>query len=270
MKQRADQRLVELGLCESREKAKRLIMAGQVYMGTLRIDKPAQSVEEGAALTIKGQSLAYVSRGGLKLEKAIAVFDFPVKGLSYLDVGASTGGFTDCLLQNGAAHVTSIDVGYGQLDYRLRADERVTVLERLNARYLTLDQIGGEKADGAVMDVSFISISKILPAVCACLKEGSYYMSLVKPQFEAGKELVGSHGVVRDPAVHTMVLQQAVRTFGENGLEVVNMDYSPIRGPEGNIEFLLLGRLHDAAFDNSSWLDTAKELVDRAHRELNS
>jgi len=267
MKQRADQRLVELGLCESREKAKRLIMAGQVYAGTLRIDKPAQPVPEGTALSIKGQNLPYVSRGGLKLEKAIAVFDFPVKGLRYLDVGASTGGFTDCLLQNGAEHVVAVDVGYGQLDYRLRADPRVTVLERVNARYLTPDLIGG-KCQGAVMDVSFISIGKVLPAACSCLESGSYYMSLVKPQFEAGREAVGSHGVVRDPEVHKSVLLHALEDFGGVGLRVQGMDYSPIRGPEGNIEFLLLGQLGEAPCDNGDWADKVPDLVTRAHSEI--
>ncbi len=269
MKQRADQRLVELGLCESREKAKRLIMAGQVYAGTLRIDKASQTVAEGTALTIRGQVLPYVSRGGLKLEKAIAVFRFPVKGLRYLDVGASTGGFTDCLLQNGAEHVTAVDVGYGQLDYRLRNDPRVTVLERMNARYLKPEDVGGLH-QGAVMDVSFISIGKVLPAVTSCLEPGSYYMSLVKPQFEAGREAVGNHGVVRDPSVHREVLIHALEYFGSSGLRVEGMDFSPIRGPEGNIEFLLLGRLGEGVCDNSGWADGAEELVRKAHEELHN
>ena len=266
---RADQALVQRGLAASRERAQGLIADGLVFANGKAVAKPAQKIVPQDNLEVRGESCPYVSRGGFKLEKALKAFRVDVQGKICVDIGASTGGFTDVLLQNGARHVYAVDVGTGQLDPKIDNDPRVTKIEQTNARTLTAEDFP-LRPEIAVMDVSFISISKILPAVCACLKEGSYYMSLVKPQFEAGKELVGSHGVVRDPAVHTMVLQQAVRTFGENGLEVVNMDYSPIRGPEGNIEFLLLGRLHDAAFDNSSWLDTAKELVDRAHRELNS
>ncbi|HWQ58634.1 MAG TPA: TlyA family RNA methyltransferase, partial [Clostridia bacterium] len=236
---RADVRLVELGLCESREKARAVIMSGNAYLGETRVDKPGDNVPEGCRLELRGAENPFVSRGGLKLEKAIEKYGIGLSGAIAADVGASTGGFTDCMLRHGAAKVYAIDVGYGQLDWKLRSDARVVVMERTNARFMEPAWFA-QALDFASMDVSFISIRLILPGIRACLREGAKSVVLVKPQFEAGKGKVGKNGVVRDPALHREVLVGAARFAAETGFALEGMDYSPITGPKGNIEFLLI------------------------------
>ncbi len=237
---RADVRLVELKLCESREKARALIMSGSAYLtGGARIEKPGENVPEDAMIELRGPEHAFVSRGGLKLKKAVEKYEMDLQGVVAADIGASTGGFTDCMLQCGAAKVYAIDVGYGQLDWKLRNDPRVAVRERTNARFIEPAWFG-EALDFATMDVSFISIRLILPGICACLGPGARAVVLVKPQFEAGKGKVGKNGVVRDAAVHREVLAGAARFASGVGFTVEGMDFSPITGPKGNIEFLLV------------------------------
>ena len=236
MKRRLDVYLVEEGYCESREKAKRLIMAGQVLLNGQHA-KPSVLVEEKDEITVKAQE-KYVSRGGYKLEKALSSFHIDVSGLCCGDIGASTGGFTDCLLQNGAKKVYAVDVGYGQLSWRLREDDRVIVMERVNARLLKPDDFP-EKMQFITMDVSFISIGLVLPAIKNCCSDDAGMVVLVKPQFEAGREYVGSHGVVRSEEGHLSALESAVNAAEQCGLVPAAVDFSPIRGPQGNIEFLL-------------------------------
>ena len=246
-KTRLDQRVFELGLAESREKAKAIVMAGAVYVDGQKQTKPGLSVPLTAQVEMRGQKLPYVSRGGLKLEKALNEFQIDPSGLVCVDCGASTGGFTDCLLQRGAKHVYAVDVGYGQLAWSLRSDSRVTVMERTNARSLTPDMFP-ESMDMAVMDMSFISLRLVLPAVRSLLREGGQVVCLVKPQFEAGREKVGKKGVVRDPAVHREVLEDFIAGIGPLGFSLAGMTFSPVRGPEGNIEYL-------------AWLKTGGESV---------
>ncbi len=236
-KERADVALVKRGLCESREKAQANIMAGLVYIGQRKVLKASDPVKPEDELILRGKANPFVSRGGWKLEKAIAAFDSSVAGRVCLDIGAAAGGFTDVLLKNGAAHVYAIDVGYGQFDWGLRNDSRVTLMERTNARYLTADQFPLHPTM-AVMDVSFISIKLILPVAAAIMGEQGCFYTLVKPQFEAGRERVGKKGVVRDPQAHEDVLMDIVRFAPTFGWQVHQMDFSPITGPEGNIEFL--------------------------------
>ena len=236
-KTRLDVLLVERGLQESRQKAQATIMSGSVFVDGRRVDKPGAAVPDGAAVEIRGNTLRYVSRGGLKLEKAMTSFPISLAGAVCGDIGASTGGFTDCMLQNGAARVYAVDVGYGQLAWKLRSDPRVVCLERTNARYLSHEQIP-EMLDFASVDVSFISLKLILPPLCALLREGGHTAALVKPQFEAGREKVGKKGVVRDPAVHREVLERFLEHARDAGFTVLGLTYSPIRGPEGNIEYL--------------------------------
>ncbi len=236
-KKRLDVLLVDRGLMESRQKAQAVIMAGQVFVRGQRVDKAGAAVAEDAEVEIRGKKLPYVSRGGLKLEKAMDAFGLTVAGKVCMDTGASTGGFTDCMLQRGARRVYAVDVGYGQLDYRLREDSRVVCMERTNARYLTRQQVP-EELDFATVDVSFISLKLILPVLRALLKEDGQAVCLVKPQFEAGKEKVGKKGVVRDPKVHLEVLEQFLLHGEEADFSVQGLTYSPIRGPEGNIEYL--------------------------------
>ncbi|MBS7334573.1 MAG: TlyA family RNA methyltransferase [Eubacteriales bacterium] len=236
---RADVRLVELNLCQSRERARSLIMSGAVYLNDARIDKAGDPVPEDCVLTVREDPNPFVSRGGLKLEKAVTKYDISLDNAVAIDVGASTGGFTDCMLMHGAKKVYSIDVGYGQLDWKLRNDERVRVMERTNARFMQPDWFD-EQIDFASMDVSFISISLILPSIYACLKDGGRAVVLVKPQFEAGKGKVGKNGVVRDEAVHKEVLLGAMLFAQSMGFKLEHVDYSPIKGPKGNIEFLLI------------------------------
>lgn len=236
---RADIRMVELNLASSRERARALIMSGAVYLDTLRIDKPGENVPIDSVLTLKENPVPFVSRGGLKLEKALKEHGLDINGAVALDIGASTGGFTDCMLQNGASKVYAIDVGYGQLDWKLRNDERVVVLERTNARFMEPAWFM-EVPDFATIDVAFISIRLILPALYSVLKEGGRVVALVKPQFEAGREKVGKNGVVRDIKVHEDVLLAAVNNALDCSFDVLDMDFSPITGPKGNIEFLLI------------------------------
>ena len=232
-------------------------MAGQ------RVDKPGTAVLSDAPIEVRGHTLPYVSRGGLKLEKAMKTFPITLTDKICADIGASTGGFTDCMLQNGASKVYSVDVGYGQLAWKLREDPRVVCMERTNARYLTHEQIPDE-LDFACIDVSFISLKLILPAVANVLKDGGYVASLVKPQFEAGREKVGKKGVVRDPAVHKEVLEHYLEHAREAGFGVLGLTYSPIRGPEGNIEYL--GWLTAEAGENC--IPDLHTLVETSHKEL--
>ena len=234
---RLDQRLFELGLAESREKAKATIMSGIVYVNGQKSDKPGTQVSDDAEIVVRGNACPYVSRGGFKLAKALEVFPVEPAGKVCIDCGASTGGFTDVLLKNGAAKVSAVDVGYGQLAWQLRQDSRVVVMERTNARALTPDMFP-ESMDLGVMDVSFISIRLILPALHGLLKPGGEVVCLIKPQFEAGKADVGKKGVVRDKAVHERVLREMCEFFPTAGYTLLGLDYSPIRGPEGNIEYL--------------------------------
>lgn len=234
---RLDQRLFELGLAESREKAKATIMSGIVYVNGQKSDKPGTQVSDDAEIVVRGNACPYVSRGGFKLAKALEVFPVEPAGKVCIDCGASTGGFTDVLLKNGAAKVYAVDVGYGQLAWQLRQDIRVVVMERTNARALTPDMFP-ESMDLGVMDVSFISIRLILPALHGLLKPGGEVVCLIKPQFEAGKADVGKKGVVRDKAVHERVLREMCEFFPTAGYTLLGLDYSPIRGPEGNIEYL--------------------------------
>ena len=237
MKERLDILLVNKGLAPSREKAKAMIMEGNVFVDNNREDKAGSTFDVNANIEVKGNTLKYVSRGGLKLEKAMATFPVELQGAICGDIGASTGGFTDCMLQNGASKVYAVDVGYGQLAWKLREDPRVVCMERTNARYLDHEQIPDE-LDFASIDVSFISLKLILPAVCGILKDQGHVACLVKPQFEAGKEKVGKKGVVRDPAVHLEVLENFFVHAKESNFTVIGITYSPIRGPEGNIEYL--------------------------------
>ena len=234
---RLDQLVFDRGYAESREKAKAIVMSGSVYIDGQKADKPGMSVPAECSLEVRGGTLKYVSRGGLKLEKALQVFPVMPTGRTCIDCGASTGGFTDVLLQNGAAKVYAVDVGYGQLAWKLRQDPRVVNLEKCNLRYLTAQQVP-EPLDLAVMDVSFISIRLILPVIRTFLKPGADYICLIKPQFEAGREQVGKKGVVRDPEVHRAVIETCLEAARKDGYSVMGLDYSPIRGPEGNIEFL--------------------------------
>lgn len=262
-KMRLDLLLVERGLEESRQRAQAVIMSGVVYVDGRKADKPGMAVPAAAAVEVRGDKLPYVSRGGLKLEKAMKAFPIHLEGIVCADIGASTGGFTDCMLQNGAAKVYAVDVGRGQLAWKLRSDPRVVCLERTNARYLSREQVPEELAFASV-DVSFISLKLILPPLAALLAEGGQVVSLVKPQFEAGREKVGKKGVVRDPAVHLEVLERYLDHAGEAGLTVRGLTYSPIRGPEGNIEylgFLQKGGGVAEPFD-------LKSLVEESHRCL--
>ncbi|HOO80145.1 MAG TPA: TlyA family RNA methyltransferase [Lachnospiraceae bacterium] len=239
MKERLDVLLVKQGLAESREKAKVLIMTGNVFVNGQREDKAGTTfAEQSSKIEIHGSTLKYVSRGGLKLEKAIQVFELELKGYVCMDIGASTGGFTDCMLMNGADKVYAIDVGHGQLAWKLRNDPRVICMEKTNFRYLTPENLA-EPIDFASVDVSFISLSKILPAAYTLLKDNAQMVCLIKPQFEAGRDKVGKKGVVREPEIHVEVIENVIRYAVENGFHTLALDYSPVRGPEGNIEYLL-------------------------------
>ncbi len=266
MKKRLDILVTERGLAESREKAKILIMAGQVYVDNQKADKPGDTFSEDAQVEVRGKGLQYVSRGGLKLEKAMKQFGLTLTDKICMDVGASTGGFTDCMLQNGACKVYSVDVGYGQLAWSLRTDPRVVNLERTNARYLTKEQIPEEIGFFSV-DVSFISLTIILPAVRPLMAEHGQAVCLIKPQFEAGREKVGKKGVVRDQAVHREVIEK-IRDFAlENGFSVLGLTYSPVKGPEGNIEYLIYLERSDEPILTPGVPD-AKQVVEDSHKEL--
>ena len=254
-KERLDALLTARGLFESRARAQAAIMAGQVLVNEQKIDKPGTQVPEEAAIRLLGEKLKYVSRGGLKLEKALQIFPISVEGKTVADIGASTGGFSDCALQNGAVKVYAVDVGYGQLAWKLRSDERVVNMERTNVRYLEAESLG-ELVDAATIDVAFISLDKV---------PTGFVIALVKPQFEAGKENVGKKGVVRDPKVHADVIKKVVAFAKEEGFGIAGLDFSPIKGPEGNIEYLLHLTLGD---DNAVSETMIDELVSKSHGDL--
>lgn len=246
MKERLDVLLVRQGLAQSREKAKAVIMAGDVFVNGQREDKAgAMFAEEKVKIEVRGEKLKYVSRGGLKLEKAMQKFHLDLTNKICMDIGASTGGFTDCMLQNGASKVYAVDVGHGQLAWKLRNDERVVCMEKTNFRYVVREDIADD-LDFASVDVSFISLSKILPPARALLKDGGEMVCLIKPQFEAGREKVGKKGVVRDAAVHLEVIETVLRFASQAGFAVLDLTYSPVKGPEGNIEYLVHLRKTDA------------------------
>lgn len=264
LKERLDLILVQQGFFASRERAHAAVMAGLVSVDSKRVDKPGVKFALDAAITVQGNDLPYVSRGGLKLEKAIRVLGFDPKDRVMLDVGASTGGFTDCALQHGASKVYAVDVGYAQLAWSLRQDQRVVILERTNVRYLTSEQVP-EPVDGVTIDVSFISLGLVLPPAVRLLRSGGEVVALIKPQFEAGREQVGKRGVVRDQAVHQAVIERVLGQAAEQGLQLVGLTYSPVTGPAGNIEFLGLWR--KGQIDQVIDPDVAA-LVRAAHLEL--
>lgn len=262
MKKRADVLLFEKGLVESREKAKRIIMEGSVFVGTQRIDKPGEKLEEDVEITIKENPLTYVSRGGLKLEKAIDLFNIDLNEKVAMDIGASTGGFTDCMLQNGASKVFAVDVGYGQLDWKLRNDPRVVVMERTNIRNVTYDDIG-EKIDFISIDVSFISLRLVLPVTKSLLKDNGEVIALIKPQFEAGRDKVGKKGIVREKKTHYEVIESVVEFSKELGFGIKGLSFSPITGATGNIEFLVyLVNNSGETIENKKILDIVEEAHD--------
>ena len=264
IKKRLDVLLVERGFAETRTKAQAIIMSGQVYVSGQKADKPGMSFEETADIEVRGATCPYVSRGGLKLEKALRDFGVDPTGYVCSDSGASTGGFTDCLLQQGAKKVFAIDVGYGQLDWKIRSDPRVVVMERTNVRYVTPEQLG-EPLDLSVVDVSFISLRIVLPVIKTFLKEHiGQVLCLIKPQFEAGKEKVGKKGVVRDPAVHKEVLDDFISLTKEINFTILGLTFSPVKGPEGNIEFLA----HLTLADTEGIEPDTALLVSQAHDTL--
>ena len=263
---RLDVALVEKGFTESREKAKALIMSGIVFVNNQKCDKAGDTVKPDDIIEVRGNTLKYVSRGGLKLEKAVNSFGISLDGCICADIGASTGGFTDCMLQNGAVKVYSIDVGYGQLAWKLRSDERVINLERTNFRYVTSEQVP-DMLDFASVDVSFISLALILPVLRTLLKDNACAVCLIKPQFEAGKENVGKKGVVRDKNVHIAVIEKIVSLINENKFSLLGLDFSPVKGPEGNIEYLCYIRKDDSC---ETLCDiSAKALVELSYENLN-
>lgn len=265
MKERLDVLLVKRNLAESREKAKAVIMSGIVYVEGQKEDKAGTTFDESANIEVRGHTLKYVSRGGLKLEKAMSHFGVMLEGKTCMDVGSSTGGFTDCMLQNGAVKVYSVDVGYGQFAWKLRQDPRVVCMEKTNIRYVTPADID-DVLDFASVDVSFISLTKVLIPARELLRDGGEMVCLIKPQFEAGREKVGKKGVVRDKAVHEEVVEQIIEFASQNGFFVKNLEYSPVKGPEGNIEYLVYIRK-----DETGGVDAAvdiKAVVDAAHGEL--
>lgn len=264
---RADVALVQQNLCESRERAQAAIMEGRVFLGEKRVNKPSESVDPDMPLTLRNTGNEYVSRGALKLEKAIRVFGADLRDAVVMDIGASTGGFTDICLRNGAKHVYSIDVGYGQLDWRLRNDPRVTVMERTNARYLDASSFA-DPPSVTVMDVSFISICLILPVAIRIMGETGVIYTLIKPQFEAGKGKVGKNGVVRNPSVHEEVLNGIIQFSEQLGWPVRKIDYSPITGPKGNIEFIAEIRKREEGFPVVSG-EQVSRVVQDAHAWLN-
>ncbi len=262
-KERLDQLMVRKNLAETREKAKAVIMSGDVFVNGERADKAGAFFTDDDEIVIKGNQCPYVSRGGLKLEKAMNDFGIDPTGFVCSDSGASTGGFTDCLLQKGAAKVFAIDVGYGQLAWKIRTDPRVVVMERTNIRYITRENLG-EALDLSVIDVSFISLSIVLPVIKELLKDSGQIVCLIKPQFEAGKDKVGKKGVVRDPAVHEEVLNNFIQLTEKLSLTILNMTFSPVKGPEGNIEFLA----HLTKSSCQGIVPDVKEIVSNAHTEL--
>ena len=265
-KTRLDVALFERGMAESREKAKALIMAGQVYINNNKSTKAGITVKEDDCIEIRGEKMPYVSRGGFKLEKAVKEFGVRLENCICMDIGASTGGFTDCMLINGASKVYSIDVGYGQLAWKLRTDNRVVNMERTNFRYVTHNEIP-EEVDFASVDVSFISLKLILPVMRELLRDGGKAVCLIKPQFEAGKGKVGKKGVVREISTHIEVVNDIYNFVLQNGFSVLNLDFSPIKGPQGNIEYLIYIEKSDEA---KSYIDfMPEEIARKSHESLN-
>lgn len=264
-KVRLDVYMVEKGLAPSREKAKAIIMAGQVYIDNQKCDKAGQTIEEGTVIEVRGETLKYVSRGGLKLEKAMAEFPITLEGKTTMDIGASTGGFTDCMLQNGAVKVFAVDVGYGQFAWKLRQDPRVVNMERTNIRYVTPEQIG-TPIDFASIDVSFISLKLVLPVLYNLLADDGESVALIKPQFEAGRSQVGKKGVVRDIKVHYEVVENTITVAKDFGFTVAGLTFSPIKGPEGNIEYLVYLKKKGDGEDITP--EEIKTVVDRSHNTL--
>ncbi|MBC5627528.1 TlyA family RNA methyltransferase [Clostridium sp. NSJ-6] len=265
-KERLDILLVEKGICNSRERAKTNIMAGLVFVDGHRVDKAGEKVNRDAEIIFKGEELKYVSRGGLKLEKAMNEFNISLDNKVCMDIGASTGGFTDCMLQNGATKVFSVDVGYGQFAWKLRVDERVVCMERTNIRYVTPEDIG-DKLDFASIDVSFISLRTIMPAVKNLLKDNGEVVALIKPQFEAGRDKVGKKGVVREKSVHKEVVSNIANYLIENEFNIVGMSFSPIKGPEGNREYLVYFS-KDKEKESDFSLDQIDEIIEQSHSQL--
>ncbi|MDR1550105.1 MAG: TlyA family RNA methyltransferase [Hungatella sp.] len=267
MKERLDVLLVKQGLAESREKAKAVIMSGIVYVDGEKEDKAGTAFEENATIEVRGNTLPYVSRGGLKLEKAMTHFDVVLEGKVCMDVGSSTGGFTDCMLQNGAIKVYAVDVGHGQLAWKLRNDERVVCMEKTNIRYVTPEDIA-DPIEFSSIDVSFISLTKVLGPVKALLTDEGEVVCLIKPQFEAGREKVGKKGVVREKSVHLEVIQMVISHALSIGFQVLHLEYSPIKGPEGNIEYLLHLKNHQSG-ESCPEVDLDPEkIVNEAHGNL--
>ncbi len=265
-KVRIDALLVDRQFFDTREKAKRALMSGIIYVNSQLIDKPGMKVKVDSDIEIRGKALPYVSRGGLKIEKAIREYGIDLQSLTCMDVGASTGGFTDCMIQSGAKKVYAVDVGYGQLDWKLRQDERVVCMERTNVRYLKREDIKDE-IDFVSVDVSFISLRIVLPVVKELLKEKGKTIFLIKPQFEAGRQKVGRRGVVREKEVHREVIEEILNFVIEMGLSIKGITYSPIKGPKGNIEFLVYGHnVVDSNFSDVKKL--AHDVVESAHSEL--
>lgn len=266
MKERLDVLLVNKGIFSSREKARRSIMAGEIFIDDKRVDKCGSLVDISSNVIFKGDTLPYVSRGGLKLEKAIKSFNIDLNHKKCIDIGASTGGFTDCMLQNGAEKVFSVDVGYGQFAWKLRCDERVTLLERTNIRYVKSDDLG-EKCDFASIDVSFISLALVLPVAKELLSDNGEIIALIKPQFEAGREKVGKKGVVKSPETHKEVIKKVINISKSLSLQVKNIDFSPIKGPEGNIEYLIYLSKDPINLDND-YEALTEAIVEKAHLGL--
>ncbi|WP_252222688.1 MULTISPECIES: TlyA family RNA methyltransferase [unclassified Clostridium] len=265
-KERLDILLVEKGVITSRDRAKACIMEGKVFVDGQRVDKAGEKVSIIANIEYKGAKLKYVSRGGLKLEKAMKSYDISLEDKVCMDIGASTGGFTDCMLQNGAQKVYSVDVGYGQFAWKLRTDERVVCMERTNIRYVTLEDIG-EPLDFASIDVSFISLKKIMPATLGLLKDTGEVVALIKPQFEAGREKVGKKGVVREISTHKEVVYGIIEFLKNENLNILGVGYSPIKGPEGNREYLVYFT-KDAEKESNFELDDVERVVEESHKEL--
>ncbi len=265
-KERIDVLLVEKGLFTSREKARASIMAGEIFVDGFRVDKCGEKVKIDSNIEFKGETLPYVSRGGLKLEKAINSFNLNLKDKVCLDIGASTGGFTDCMLQNGAKKVYAIDVGYGQFAWKLRTDTRVVCMERTNIRYVTAQDIG-EKSDFASIDVSFISLKKVIPAVINLLKDQGEVVALIKPQFEAGREKVGKKGVVREESTHKEVIYGILDFIKSENMSIIDLNYSPIKGPEGNIEYLVHFSKDGSRIEEFS-MDKVEIIVSMSHENL--
>ncbi|MDD3224907.1 MAG: TlyA family RNA methyltransferase [Clostridium sp.] len=266
-KDRLDILLVNKGLFESRERAKASIMAGEIFIDNIRHDKCGEKVSVNSNIEFKGEKMPYVSRGGFKLEKSIKTFNIELSDKICFDIGESTGGFTDCMLQNGASEVFAVDVGYGQFAWKLRTNPKVHCLERTNVRYLKSSDIEGAKGNFASIDVSFISLKKVLPAVVNLLCEDGEIAALIKPQFEAGREKVGKKGVIKDPRVHIEVIESVVDFLIEKNLKIKGLTYSPIKGPEGNIEYLIYFT-KDKNFDSKFLKDEIYEVVEIAHKHL--